>query len=301
MKIGIIGASSNIAGKAYLPVYARLQAQHEFVIYSRELSKAEEIRARYQFAKATNQLANLELCDVVFIHAATNQHFELAKRFLTAGIHVFMDKPISEDFAQVQELYQLAEKQERLFVIGFNRRFLPLIDKLKNVEHKNTIIVMKNLANNSAEARFTLYDIFIHPLDTLIYLLDDEILDVNYSVDLTADGKINRTFVIVKTATTTGIARMNLQSGAFTEEFTVEAESGTYRLSDLTELESFTGIDRQKSGINGWQSATFNRGFDKMVEEMLTAVAGNSADLRQEKIVKSHEIINQIIKENKIN
>ena len=46
-----------------------------------------------------------------------------------------------------------------------------------------------------------------------------------------------------------GIASMNLTSGAFSEEFTVEASSGTYRLSELTELEILTGLDKQKSEL----------------------------------------------------
>ena len=38
MIIGIIGATSNIAGKAYLPVYAKMQAEHRFICI-RELGK----------------------------------------------------------------------------------------------------------------------------------------------------------------------------------------------------------------------------------------------------------------------
>lgn len=44
MIIGIIGATSNIAGKAYLPVYAKMQAEHRFILHSRTWEKAEEIR-----------------------------------------------------------------------------------------------------------------------------------------------------------------------------------------------------------------------------------------------------------------
>lgn len=41
MIIGIIGATSNIAGKAYLPVYAKMQAEHRFILHSRTWEKAE--------------------------------------------------------------------------------------------------------------------------------------------------------------------------------------------------------------------------------------------------------------------
>lgn len=240
---------------------------------------------------------------MVVIHAATAQHFELAKRYLSAGTHVMMDKPISENFEEVQELHRLAEENNVLFVIGFNRRFAPMTDKLKEVNQKNFIKVSKNLANNADEVQFSLYDIFIHPLDTLIYLLDDEIERYSYQLAMTPDKKLSRVLVTLRTQSCMGIASMNLTSGAFSEEFTVEAGSGTYRLSELTELEILTGLDKQKVGINGWQSATYNRGFESLVFGMVGAVAefdGHNRDelmkqMKQTNVLDSHEIIHEIL------
>ena len=303
MIIGIIGATSNIAGKAYLPVYAKMQAEHRFILHSRTWEKAEEIRKKYKFEYATTDLSALETCDMVVIHAATAQHFELAKRYLSAGTHVVMDKPISENFEEVQELHRLAEENNVLFVIGFNRRFAPLTDKLKEVNQKNFIKVSKNLANNADEVQFSLYDIFIHPLDTLIYLLDDEIERYSYQLAMTPDKKLSRVMVTLRTQSCMGVASMNLVSGAFSEEFTVEASSGTYRLSELTELEILTGLDKQKIGINGWQTATYNRGFESLVFGMVEAVANfdghNRVELmkqmKQTNVLDSHEIIHEIL------
>lgn len=85
----------------------------------------------------------------------------------------------------------------------------------------------------------------------------------------------------------------------------VEAESGTYRLSELTTLDIMTGLDKQTKGINGWQSATYNRGFDNLITGMCKAVAdfdGENreellAEMKQKNILDSHEIIHQILKE----
>lgn len=306
MIIGVIGATSNIASKAYLPVYAKMQAEHRFILYSRQWEKAEKVRETYKFEYATEDLAALETVDLVIIHAATSQHFELAKRYLTAGVPVLMDKPVSENLAEVKALQALAVEKNVLFVVGFNRRFAPQTAKLKAVAHKNMVKVSKNLAHQASENPvFSMYDIFIHPLDTLIYLLDDEILEVHHSMKTDENGRLLRATVLLETATTTGIASMNLEAGAFTEEFTVESATETLRLSELVTLEKFTGIDRQTFGINGWQTATYNRGFDALVEGMVAAVTefdGNNrehllTDLKQENILKSHEIIAEMLAE----
>ena len=304
MIIGVIGATSNIASKAYLPVYAKMQEEHRFILYSRQWDKAEKVRKQYKFEYATEDLSALETVDLVIIHAATSQHFELAKRYLTAGVPVLMDKPISENFSEVKELQKLARQKNVLCVVAFNRRFAPQTAKLKDLPEKNMVKVSKNLANSASDKiTFSMYDIFIHPLDTLIYLLDDEILEVNYSLKKNKKGLLTRAIVMLETAMTSGIATMNLEAGAFTEEFIVESPNATLRLSELTELEKMTGIDRQKFGISGWQSATYNRGFDEIISAMTQAVEkfdGQNreellTELKQKNILKSHEIIAQML------
>ncbi|MGO1794777.1 MAG: Gfo/Idh/MocA family protein [Lactococcus cremoris] len=304
MIIGVIGATSNIASKAYLPVYAKMQEEHRFILYSRQWDKAEKVRKQYKFEYATEDLSALETVDLVIIHAATSQHFELAKRYLTAGVPVLMDKPISENFSEVKELQKLARQKNVLFVVAFNRRFAPQTAKLKDLPEKNMVKVSKNLANSASDKiTFSMYDIFIHPLDTLIYLLDDEILEVNYSLKKNKKGLLTRAIVMLETAMTSGIATMNLEAGAFTEEFIVESPNATLRLSELTELEKMTGIDRQKFGISGWQSATYNRGFGEIISAMTQAVEkfdGQNreellTELKQKNILKSHEIIAQML------
>ena len=154
MIIGVIGATSNIASKAYLPVYAKMQEEYRFILYSRQWDKAEKVRKQYKFEYATEDLSALETVDLVIIQAATSQHFELAKRYLTAGVPVLMDKPISENLAEVKKLQKLARQKNVLFVVAFNRRFAPQTAKLKALTEKNMVRVSKNLASQLFTNRY---------------------------------------------------------------------------------------------------------------------------------------------------
>ncbi|GAB2028107.1 Gfo/Idh/MocA family protein [Lactovum odontotermitis] len=302
MKIGIIGGTGGIAAKAYLPVYAALQDQHEFTIYSRELAKAEATRAKYNFAKATQVLSNLDASDLVFIHAATSAHFEIVRHFLAAGVHVVLDKPITQNLAETKELLELAAAQNVLFVIAFNRRFVPATQQLKAIPDKTFVRVTKNVSPNDKSLTFNMYDMFIHPLDTLIYLLDDEITD--YHTQLAAENaRLQRAVVFLQTPTCTGIASMNLESGAFTEEFTVEAKGETARTVDLNELTRYQGLKVETGHFHGWESTPYARGFDSVVRGSIDAVADfdgtNRAELmdrlHQKNVLKSHEIIAEML------
>ncbi|MFV0556053.1 MAG: Gfo/Idh/MocA family protein [Lactovum sp.] len=294
MKIGIIGATGGIAAKAYLPVYASLQSEHDFILYSRKLEEAEKIRKKYGFPKATHLLANLDNVDMVFIHAATSVHYKLAKYFLDKKIPVVMDKPISENIQETRELLELAKSKKLIFLIAFNRRFAPAVQELKDLANKTFVKVTKNVLANDKPVKFNLYDMFIHPLDTLIYLLDDEIIKIDSQL-VTEDDRLKRALVFVQTKTTTGLASMNLEAGAFQEEFTVEAKSASKRLTDLTEKIKFENFETQKGHTNGWLSATYLRGFDDLIKTAIASVEGKEVDLRQENILQSHEIIEEML------
>lgn len=301
MKIGIIGAG-NIAQKAYFPTYAGLQADHEFVIYSRELAKAQALQHRYQFSAATSELATLYACDLVLIHAATSVHYQLAKDFLEHGVHVFMDKPISENFEEVTELLALAEKANLLFIIGFNRRFAPRVADLKAIADKNLITVTKNRVNAELGLTYGLYDLFIHPLDTLLYLLDDDIL--NYQVYLKSEHEqLHQIVLVMETATATGIARLNAKSGANTETFIVESPTGTHTVSNLTDYQIDSSSGKQTINFPDWDTTLYKRGFEPMVKAVLSQVAtfdGTNREkimriLKQNHVLKSHDIIAELL------
>ena len=46
--------------------------------------------------------------DACFVHVATKVHGAVVRQLLQAGIHVFVDKPLSEELAEVKELQALA-------------------------------------------------------------------------------------------------------------------------------------------------------------------------------------------------
>lgn len=308
MKIGIIGGTSGIANKAYLGVYAKRQGENEFTLYSRSLSAAQQLRENYGFYAATDNLSDLMSSDLVMIHAATSEHEQLVRRFMEAGIPVFVDKPLTEDYRTSQALLSLSASKNVPLFVGFNRRFAPALKPLKEASGKRFVSTTKNLISikgNPTEA-FLLYDVFIHPLDTLLYLLEvtsrDELLTLNYQIGKTK-GQLSQILLTLSTANAIGVARMNLAAGAYQEDFIVEGDAGIYQLSDLTALSLTTGIDRQDFGGNGWASASQNRGFDEMVDSVFSGVLAfdgkNREEIlektRQKHLLLAHELIDFVL------
>src|SRR5688572_28453909 len=61
--------------------------------------------------------------DAVSIVTPTPAHFAIAKEFLSAGVHVLVEKPITETPAEARELIDLAKAKGRVLQVGHLERF----------------------------------------------------------------------------------------------------------------------------------------------------------------------------------
>lgn len=78
--------------------------------------------------------------DAYFISATPEDiHFPMAKDCLSAGKHVFLEKPLSISLAEADELVDIAEKNGVKFTIGYSQRFNPKFAYLKKCLDEGTI------------------------------------------------------------------------------------------------------------------------------------------------------------------
>ena len=91
--------------------------------------RLEEMEAKTRPTTATTdyrQLLERKGIDAVYISATPeNLHFPMAKEFLEAGKHVFLEKPIAVTLAEADELIAIAKKKSLKFTIGYSQRFNP--------------------------------------------------------------------------------------------------------------------------------------------------------------------------------
>lgn len=167
MKIGVIGIGG-IAQKAYLPTYAKMRKEASFIFATRNDETRDKISREYNFVNTVATIDELlaEKIDACFIHVATKVHFEIAKQYLEAGVSVFIDKPVSENLQEVRELQELAKSNKLLFMVGFNRRFAPMVEQLKQLPQKHVIHLEKNEPNHAMNTQYGIYDLFIHLVES---------------------------------------------------------------------------------------------------------------------------------------
>ena len=135
LAVGFIGAG-NYASSMLLPHLARLgTARLAHVATTRSLSAANAQR-RFGFTTASTAAEAVladETLDVIFIVTRHHTHANLVCRALQTGKAVFVEKPLALTRDELQQIVDTVEStgNDRLMV-GFNRRFAPLLVQLKS-------------------------------------------------------------------------------------------------------------------------------------------------------------------------
>ncbi len=119
--------------------------------------------------------SNIDAVDIV---APTPLHFPLSKRFLEAGKNVFVEKPMTANSDEGEELVNLAESSGRILMPGHLFRYHPALNHMKKMisdGRLGRIFYLKTVRSALRVPRKdmgVLLALAIHDVDTYSYLLN---------------------------------------------------------------------------------------------------------------------------------
>jgi predicted dehydrogenase/threonine dehydrogenase-like Zn-dependent dehydrogenase len=144
LRIGCIGAGGFARGIIFPHLRSSVGLQLESVATSTGAAAA-SARTGFGFALAESpsELLDNPNLDAVFILTRHNSHAAYVKSALDRGKPVFVEKPLAinrEQLEMVRSAYEkaLAEGRSPFLMVGFNRRFSPLTEKLKTFFGRRT-------------------------------------------------------------------------------------------------------------------------------------------------------------------
>jgi predicted dehydrogenase len=122
--------------------------------------------------------------EAVVIATPVPTHFELARRSLDAGKHVFVEKPAAMRGAEMEELAELAEQRGRVLMPGHLLLYHPGVQKLKEIVDSGElgeVLYMYGNRQNLGTFRTNenaLWSLGVHDLSVLLHLVDEEPVEV---------------------------------------------------------------------------------------------------------------------------
>lgn len=279
MRIALVGLG-DIAQKAYLPLLASDERVTP-LLCTRNSAVLAKLARQHRIAESFTELGDLLASrpDAVMIHAATAVHLELAAQCLRAGIPTFVDKPLCDTLAGVEELANLALAQDCPLFVGFNRRYLPAMAEARS-QPLTEIHWQKHRHALPGTPRSFLFDDFIHVLDSLCYYggaPDGEVHAV-----LRPDMKDNSLLAGVSASWQSGdraiSGSMNRSAGLTEERIDAYGDNLSLHIENCTRGTLARDKTVQTLAPDDWQSVLTQRGFAAMLVHWYQQIEAGRAD-----------------------
>jgi predicted dehydrogenase len=133
--VGVIGAG-NYSRMMLMPCLSKTSAR---LAYIADLNgaAAHNLAQKFNVGKATTDYRTIledPAVQAIFIATGHSMHARLICESLAAGKHTFTEKPLATNAEQLEKIRQAyQEAKDRLLMVGFNRRFSPHVQKIKNL------------------------------------------------------------------------------------------------------------------------------------------------------------------------
>jgi 1,5-anhydro-D-fructose reductase (1,5-anhydro-D-mannitol-forming) len=196
IRYGIIGFG-NFAERTLAPAIQASTNSEFAALQKRSITAAEEKARAFQVPLAfdsAEKLASHTDIDAVIVASAVVHHAQDTITAALAGKHVLVEKPMAMNTAEAEQMIEVCRNKNVKLMVGHMVRLSPLIVRMKEAVRSGMIgsvefvkaeymydarisqrrwLLDKKVAGGGAA-----FDIGVHCLDTIRFLLDDEIVSV---------------------------------------------------------------------------------------------------------------------------
>tara|TARA_B100001250_G_scaffold213427_1_gene183081 strand:- start:35692 stop:36657 length:966 start_codon:yes stop_codon:yes gene_type:complete len=184
IRTGVIGVGS--MGQNHARVYSEIS--NLVGISDPDENQGKMIADRFGIKYFKNIEDLLKEVDAVSIAAPTIYHEQISKSCCDAGVHILVEKPLSNNFPDAKKIKDYVENAGLILAVGHIERFNPVISYAKReIESGNwgRIITMSSKRVSKFPGRIrdvgVVFDLAIHDLDILSYLASSSFESI-YSV-----------------------------------------------------------------------------------------------------------------------
>jgi len=177
IKVAVIGAGN--MGKNHVRVFSELSDVELIGVVDVNENIGKEIANKFNTNFYKDYKEVIGKAEAVSIVVPTKFHHAIAKEFLNAKVDVLIEKPITLNLKEADELIDLAEKNKLILQVGHVERFNPAIIELSKHIKPDEIISINASRIGPFGARITdsgvVLDLMIHDIDIILGLIECEI------------------------------------------------------------------------------------------------------------------------------
>ncbi len=178
LRVGVVGVG--YLGRLHAQKYAAQPDAILVGVADVDADRAAEVAALCQTATLTDYCNLFGQVDCVSIAVPTQLHYTVARDFLTRGIDVLVEKPLTASAAEGRELVEIAEHSHRILQVGHLERFNPALRSLTGILTAPRFIECHRVAPFVERGTDVdvVRDLMIHDLDVILSLVRSPVVSI---------------------------------------------------------------------------------------------------------------------------
>ena len=181
IKAGVLGAGH--LGKIHLRLLEASEYYQLVGFYDTDTKNAKAFAKEKGFTFFKSAADLIDACDMIDIVTPTLYHHQMALKAISAGKHIFIEKPITNSLDEAKEISQIAKENQVLGQVGHVERFNPAFKAVKDSITHPMFIESHRLAEFNPRGTDVpvVLDLMIHDIDILLRIVKSKVKSVSAS------------------------------------------------------------------------------------------------------------------------
>ena len=232
LKCAVIGVG--YLGRFHAQKYRLLPNAHLIAVCDSNQSICDAVADELKVAACYDYTQLFGKVDAISIAASTTQHYTIAKHCIENGIHVLIEKPITETIEQADELLALAKQHRVKLQVGHLERFNSVRLAIEPYLDNPYFIESQRVApfNTRGSDVNVILDLMIHDIDLIQNIVKSPITAIQ------ANG-----MPVITAQIDVATARLTFANGCIANVTANRVSAGTQRKMRLFQKNSYLSLD----------------------------------------------------------
>jgi predicted dehydrogenase len=189
--VAVVGAGH--FGRFHAQHYARNPRAKLVAVIDIDEVRGNSVAAEFGAEAGSDYLSIIGKVAAASVAVPTPKHFEIAKRLMLAGIHVLVEKPITDNLSDAYALSKLAEERGTILQVGHIERYSSAYKALSKLITHPLYFECYRIApwkTRGIEVDVIL-DLMIHDIDIILGLVDSPAVNVDAAGTAVLSGTVD--------------------------------------------------------------------------------------------------------------
>ncbi|MEN3013902.1 MAG: Gfo/Idh/MocA family oxidoreductase [Endomicrobiia bacterium] len=278
INVGVIGCGN--LGQHHVRIYSSIPAVNLVAVVDIDKEKLKKIKHAYPYLEVTTDYQEiLDKVDAISVVTPTHLHYQISKEFLLHGKHVLVEKPITTNLQEAEELIKISQQKNLILQVGHIERFNPIVQQIK--EYVNEPKFIETIRLNTFDPRVAdigvVLDLMIHDIDIILsYMGGSKLKRVESFGGKVFTDKED----IVK-------ARLEFENGCICDLTTSRVAPTKYRKMHIFQKESYISLDFVKQQAKIYKKTNLSNSLNNIEINRIKATKTEPLKLELEHFVSS--------------